>query len=146
MNYNINFDPYWVAGFVSGDGSFNVSLGKDPRNTTGFRVDSRFSVGLNSRDANLIENLAKFFNCGVIFTSQNRPVIHFTVGKLEDLTNVILPFFNNYPVLRKRRIKSLDFFYFCRIISLVKNKEHLTENGIKKIQEIVFNMNQRRTP
>ena len=51
-------NPYWVAGFVSGDGSFSVTVGKDARNNTGFRVDPRFSVGLNSRDANLIENLA----------------------------------------------------------------------------------------
>ena len=65
------------------------------------------------------------------------------MGKLGDITNVILPFFDNYPV---QGVKSLDFFDFSRIISLVNNKEHLTENGFKKIQKIVFNMNQRRTP
>jgi LAGLIDADG endonuclease len=136
-------NPYWVAGFVSGDGSFSVTVCKDTRNNTGFRVDPRFSVGLNSRDANLIENLAKIFNCGVIFISKDRPVIHFTVGKLGDITNVILPIFYNYPV---QGVKSLDFFDFSRIISLVNNKEQLTENGFKKIQKIVLNMNQRRTP
>ena len=72
-------NPYWVAGFVSGDGSFSVTVGKDARNNTGFRVDPRFSVGLNSRDANLIENLAKFFNCGVIFTPPYRWKIQFSV-------------------------------------------------------------------
>jgi hypothetical protein len=102
-------NPYWIAGFVSGDGSFSVHVGKDDRIKTGFRVDPRFSVGLHSRDANLIENLANFFNCGVIFSPKDRPVIHFTVGKLSDITKVILSFFDNYPV---QGIKILDFSDF----------------------------------
>jgi hypothetical protein len=67
-------NPLWVAGFVSGDGSFFAHVSKDSKHKIGYRVDPGFSVGLNSRDTDLIENLAKFFDCGVIFNYKDRPV------------------------------------------------------------------------
>ena len=37
-------DPMWVAGFVSGEGSFNISIGESPNTKTGYKVGVRFQM------------------------------------------------------------------------------------------------------
>ena len=63
------------------------------------------------------------------------------ITKYSDIVNVIIPFFNNYPILG---MKSLDFEDFKKVCSIVKSKKHLTPEGIKTILEIKSNMNQNR--
>ena len=64
-------NPYWVAGFTSGDGSFNIKISNSSTNKTpkigdfwgsGSRVQLRFAIGLNIREKELISGLAKYFN------------------------------------------------------------------------------------
>lgn len=53
----------------------------------------------------------------------------------------IIPFFRKYPLHGTKR---LDFEDFCKIIELVKNKEHLTNKGIEEIIKIQSGMNRNR--
>jgi len=55
-------NPYWVAGFTSGDGSFNIKISNSSTNKVGRRVQLRFAIGLNIREKELISGLAKYFN------------------------------------------------------------------------------------
>ena len=57
------------------------------------------------------------------------------------MNDFIIPHFKLYPVIG---LKSLDFKDFCKIVELIKNKDHLTETGLKQIVEIQVSMNQRR--
>ena len=34
----------WVAGFVSGEGSFNISIGESPNTKTGYKEGVRFQM------------------------------------------------------------------------------------------------------
>ena len=54
------------------------------------------------------------------------------------IQNKVIPFFEKYPVLG---VKSLDFHDFKNVAKLVKNKEHLTSEGLSKILTIVAKMN-----
>lgn len=47
--------PYWIAGFVSGDGSFNI---KTTKVRTG-KVQLRFAVNLHIREEEVIKGLAR---------------------------------------------------------------------------------------
>ena len=53
----------------------------------------------------------------------------------------IISFFLKYPI---HGIKALDFSDFCRIGSLIKEKEHLTEQGLAKVESIKSGMNTKR--
>ena len=57
-------DPFWVAGFISGDGSFNVVI--IPKNSTTLRIGGivslNFQVCLNIRDEEVIKGLFYYFN------------------------------------------------------------------------------------
>ena len=133
-------NPYWIAGFVSGDGSFNVSISKS-KTKLGFTLAPSFSVNLHQREEDLITNLFKYFNCGTITKNEIAIKVQFRVRSLLPILNIILPFFSTYKI---EGIKKLDFEDFFKIVQLIKNQEHLTEKGLNQIREIISNMNQRR--
>lgn len=75
-------------------------------------------------------------DCGNIY--QKEQVFDFRVRKFQDIVNKIIPFFKNYPIVG---VKALDFAYFCRVTEIMKNKAHLTQEGIKEIKKITAGMN-----
>lgn len=62
-------------------------------------------------------------------------------SKFSDIYNIVIPFFDKYPILG---IKSLNFLDFKSVAEIMKNKEHLTSEGFKKIELINSTMNLRR--
>jgi len=75
-------------------------------------------------------NLINYFNCGKLYKNNN--CFNLTIRKfaaaLQDTK--IIPFFLNYPIIGH---KFLDYQDFCKIGYLIKEKKHLTIDGIKKI-------------
>jgi hypothetical protein len=40
---------------------------------------------------------------------------YYTVSKLEDLCNIIIPHFKSYPLLTKKHI---DYILFCKVVNI----------------------------
>ena len=51
-------DPYWVTGFVDGEGTFAIKIYSSKTNV-GFAVQLRFRIPQHERDSKLIELLIK---------------------------------------------------------------------------------------
>jgi len=132
-----------VAGFTSGDGSFHIKTSKSATTKLGTRVQLRFSVGLDIREKLLITDLVKFFNLQdfdkYIYTTEN--AVNFQITNFTDIMNIIIPFFEQYPI---EGIKKLDYVDFKTVGDLMLNKEHLTQSGLDKIIKIQSNMNRSR--
>jgi hypothetical protein len=79
--------------------------------------------------------LQSYFGVGSIFISNNHEYATLSVRSTEDLTNVIIPHFDKYPLLTQ---KQADFLLFKLAIELIKNKEHLTKDGMHKILSIKY--------
>lgn len=157
-------DPFWVSGFTSGDGSFHIKaynyedmLHSDIRNRKS--VELRFSINLNIREKDLIKGLAIFFksyntkvsnseyaNISVKQRAINIFILEKSVGlqitKISDINNIIIPFFEKYPI---EGIKSLDFYDFKKAALIVKNKEHLISEGFNNILKLKLSMNKNRS-
>lgn len=73
----------------------------------------------------------------VVFKHSENAVV-FKVTKFSDLTRDIIPFFSKYPILG---VKFKDFHDFCELADIMKEKGHLTEQGLKKICLIRDRMN-----
>jgi hypothetical protein len=58
--------------------------------------------------------------------------------KFQDIFEKIIPLFDKYPI---KGIKALDYSDFKKVANLMYNKEHLTEEGLSKINSIKLNMN-----
>ncbi len=133
-------DPNWLSGFVSGEGNFFVNV-LNSKTTVGKQVILMFSISQHSRDANLLRSICDFLNCGNYYPRSNREEGNYTVTKFSDIEQIIKPFFKTYQVLG---VKSLDYSDFCEVIEIIKAKEHLTEQGLAKIEKIKSRMNTKR--
>ena len=83
-----------------------------------------------------MRSLIELLKCGKIF--KNREAFDFKVYKLSDILNKIIPFFKKYPILG---MKALDFDDWCKVAELMKNKMHLTAEGLEAIRQIKAGMN-----
>ena len=62
----------------------------------------------------------------------------YRVTKFENIMNIVIPFFQKHKI---EGIKAKDFEDWCRVAELIKNKMHLTEEGLEQIRKIKANMN-----
>ena len=129
-------DPNWLAGFTTGEGCFYIKISKSSSHIIGFNVQLAFQLTQHNKDELLLRSLIEFFNSGSIF--KNGDSLVFKVTKFSDLHNKIVPFFKDYPILGA---KSNDFFDWITALNLMKNKAHLTEEGLKSIQILKAGMN-----
>lgn len=95
INYTEDLNPNWIAGFSSGEGCFlaNISTAKATNtNKTGQTTQLIFKISQHRRDKNLLELIAKFMNCGAVY-SQSKNAFVFQVGrpKFVDI-NKLFPF------------------------------------------------------
>lgn len=134
-------DPSWVAGFVSGDGTFIISIfNRDTKTRPGVRL--MFKITQHSRDEVLLKSLVNSLGCGRYYAaSSNYNHGEFVVSNLSDVTGKIIPFFDKYPI---GGAKALDFEDFKRVAELMENKAHLTEQGLSQIRSIKSKMNHLR--
>lgn len=116
--------PQWLVGFVDGEGCFYLKITKTRK------VSLVFSITQDSRDSFLFNVIKDYLGCGVIEKVSTRPnEVNLVVYGLDDLVLKIIPIFENSLISQKY----IDFNFFKEVSSLMLNKEHLTEEGFKKI-------------
>jgi len=134
-NLNIN---HWLAGFVSGEGCFFIHTSKSKTHKLGISVALNFFVVQNIRDSYLLESFAHIFGCGNFNIVEKSGIVSFSVRNLSDITDKIIPFFEEYNI---QGVKAKDFNDFKKVSILMKSKLHLTKEGLDKILLIKSGMN-----
>ena len=87
---------YYFAGFVDGEGSFNVSLKRNSSHQTGWQLEPSFNV--SQKDRVILALLKQHLGCG---TLRERPdgVVYYEVRNIRALQEVVVPFFERYRFL-----------------------------------------------
>nr|AYE93323.1 LAGLIDADG homing endonuclease [Termitomyces sp.]AYE93324.1 LAGLIDADG homing endonuclease [Termitomyces sp.] len=139
-------DPFWISGFTSGEGSFQV-LVRNSKN----ELFTRFSIHLHIRDLEVLKAISTYFNPCLCrgkgkFTEKKVTLTEksaqLQISKFSDINDIIIPFFNKHPILG---MKSLDFIDFKKVCYILKYKEHLTSTTVfNQIIEIKSGMNLNR--
>lgn len=132
-------NPYWFAGFTSGDGSFSVEILKSSSHKIGYQVILKFLIIQHSRDLELLKCFISFLGGG--FIKERTSISGFFVVKLSLITDKLIPLFHKYPIIGN---KNKDFLDFCQIAELMNSNAHKTREGIDKILEIKSGMNTKR--
>ena len=141
FKYILNEKPFWLTGFVDGEGCFYVKITK-ARTVTGYQISLSFSISQHIRDELLLTRLIDNLGCGKIEKVTTRPnAITFVVYKFSDINNKIIPFFKKYPL---QGIKSMDYNDFCKIAKIMEDKSHLTPKGLKRIKSLKSGLNKGR--
>jgi hypothetical protein len=129
-------DSGWIAGFATAEGCFFVNIQKSVTTKSGVNIQLEFNISQHKRDEQLVANLVKFLGCGNIYTKGN--ICRFRVTNFTDIIIKILPFFKVNFILGE---KLKDFEDFCKVVIIMKDKNHLTQKGLDQIREIKARMN-----
>lgn len=127
---------------MEGSGCFTIKIKKNPKCKTGWDVVASFQVGLHKKDVVLINKFKSFRplrGTGVgSINKLSENSIQYRVSSLKDLTNVVIPHFDEYSLISQKRA---DFELFKSAVDLMNRGEHLTIEGLIKIVSIRASMN-----
>ena len=126
-----NLNPWFISGFVDGEGCFLISVVRNNKLKSEWRVYSVFKITLHKKDLPLLEQIKAYFGVGNIYKSGSE-AIEYSVTSVIDLA-VIIDHFDNYPLITQ---KQGDYLLFKRVVNIINNKEHLTISGLQKILSI----------
>lgn len=129
---------YFLAGFVEGEGSFNVSLRKKSDYKVGWQVVMSFNV--SQKDPSILMLLQKQLDCGIIKIRRKDNLHSFDVTNPQDIIHKIIPYFYKFPVLSSS--KKTNFAIFCKIAKLMDKGEHRNWKGLRKILKLREKINE----
>jgi hypothetical protein len=131
-------DCWFITGLADAESSFIVSIVRDNTRSIGYNIQVSFELGLNSKDKDLLEKIRNKFGAGNIFHNINDNTYKYKVSKINEINNIIIPHFKRYYLITQKRI---DFELFSRIVEIIRNKEHLTTQGLQKIVNLKATLN-----
>ena len=135
---SITLHPQWVTGFSDGEACFSIDISKVKDHTLGWKVTPVFSIGIHSKDLVLLQKIQSFFNGAGKIYFINDYMIYYRIKSIKDLIKYVIPHFDKYPLLTKKRA---DFLLFKQIIDLMTCKKHLTIEGLLEIVSIKASLN-----
>jgi len=139
----------WITGFVDGEGCFSIHFVRQAERLgrrgyrTGYQVAHEFAVTQGARSVKCLHLLKRHFGVGQVYLNRrhdnHKEDLHrFSVVRRHDLMNVIIPFFEKYPL---RTSKLNDFTKFAECVRLMNLNVHLSPRGVVRIAEITETMN-----
>ena len=143
----------WVLGFVDGEGCFSIGLTRQAGGVnrvgyrTGWQVSHSFVVVQGARSLSALRGLREFFGVGALYVNRRADnhkehLWQYVVNSRDDLREVIIPFFERFPLKTNKRS---DFERFKQCIDLCAVGHHLTREGVAEIAEILQTMNHQKS-
>ena len=85
---------------------------------------------MHEMESGLTQSIQDFFGGIGCVSKPTKTTAEFRVSSLKELADVIIPHFDNYPLITK---KFADYMLFKEIVLLMLKKEHNTLEGLQKI-------------
>jgi len=148
MNDNERLNDF-IAGFVSGEGCFFVTIQRGHTYTP--QVICGFSLKVRADDLELIRTIWRALDfAGNIHhisakryrynwdSVQRHDSVLLIARKLEELTNNIIPFFDKYPLHGQKR---RNYEIWKEVVQMMERGEHRAAEGFEKILALKDEMN-----
>lgn len=129
---------FYLAGFVEGEGSFNVSLRRKPDYKVSWQVVMSFNV--SQKDPTILYLLQEELGCGIIKIRKIDNLFSYDTTNPKDIIQKVIPYFQKYPLISDSKQK--NFFIFCEIAQLMEKGEHRNLKGLKRILELRETINE----
>src|SRR3990167_4331186 len=123
---------FFLAGFVEGEGSFNISLRKKADYRVNWQVVMSFNV--SQKDPTILYLLQKELGCGIIKVRKIDNLHSYDATNPKDIIQKVIPYFQKYQVQSVSKKK--NFSIFCAIAQLMEKGEHRNSIGLRKILEL----------
>lgn len=131
----LKIDPWFWTGFIDAEGSFLITIRKSKTHKLGWMVELGFQMGLHERDFNLLLLFQQALGVGKIHSSLKKA--NFVIATANNLTNLV----NHLKIYPLCTQKAADFYLIEQALELVKNKLHLTVDGLNKLVNIKAALN-----
>jgi hypothetical protein len=125
-------NPYYITGFVDGEGCFLINIVKRSDQILGFNVNLVFKLKLHSRDIELLKGIRNTLGQIGNITIRKDSYVEFIVSSKKDI-EILIKHFESYPLLTQ---KWSDYQLFKQTFILLasrQNKQHLKMEGLNKI-------------
>jgi hypothetical protein len=126
---------HYIAGFVDGEGSFNVPIRRSIDRGLPFRVSLSFNVSQVGPEAPSL--LKSVFGVGTT-RARGDGVWYFEITKPAELEARVFPFFDRFPL---RLAKCCDLGVFRQITAMVQAGRHLSVDGFIEVLALRAPMN-----
>jgi hypothetical protein len=103
---------------------------------TNWRVNSAFLIKLHVKDILILEKIKNTLGVGTI-RKTGINIVTYTVESFRELL-VIIDHFDKYPLIT---CKVSDYLLFKQCFEIIKQKEHLTNEGILKLVNLKSSLN-----
>jgi len=123
---------HFLAGFVEGEGSFNVSLRRKADYKVSWQVVMSFNV--SQKDPSILRILNKELNCGIIKVRRKDLLYSYDVTNPQDIIQRVIPYFQRFSLLSESKRK--NFAIFCKIARIMDKGGHKNLSGLRKILEL----------
>ena len=127
---------WYLAGFVDGEGSFNVSFRPRRDYKMPWKVSLCFNI--SQRDPVILSFYKKHLECGTM-RQRRDGVWYYEVNNLNAIISNVIPFFERFGFLSAK--KKRDFAKFKQLAQILADGAHQTEAGVRRILEIRSDMN-----
>jgi hypothetical protein len=137
-NQQERLDSY-ISGYVDGEGSFSVSVQRNPTCRVGFQLIPEFHVSQNGDRAQVLELIRTRLGCGYIKPNSRRDrALVLVVRNREALLGQVVPFFERSPMLSA---KQTDFEKFARVVRGMALGHYRTAAGFSELLGLALSMN-----
>ena len=138
MNQNFKLSPGYISGLAQTDGSFFCSVIVSTKHRFGIQFRPKFTITADLDSKYVLDNIAQYFGCGKVLTNLKTHSAEYQVERIEDLHNIIIPHFLNYPVFCA---KLHAFNLLVQIVLNLKNKDKRTVEGRIELLKMALSMN-----
>ena len=129
----------YIAGYVDGEGSFSISVQRNPSCRIGLQLVREFHVSQNGDRAQVLELIRQRLGCGYIKPNSKRDrALVFVVRDRRALLESVIPFFERTPLISSKRA---DFEKFAQIVRAMAERRHLAPTGFRELLDLALSMN-----
>ncbi len=123
---------------MDGESCFCVALKNQRSAKVRWVLDPVFHVTQHSVNKEILYDLQKMFNCGIVIKKYGQPdTMQFIVQSRKELVEKIIPFFKKYNLITKKK----DFEIFAEAVESLDQHKHANKKEFIKILKKVFTMN-----
>ena len=127
----------WIVGFIDGEGCFHIGISKHPQVKFQHQILPELTVVQHKRDIALLHRIRSTMRCGVVRQNHGDRYC-WRVRNIKNLAEIIVPFFETHSLKSK---KSIEFHKFAKVVRMMQDKKHLTEEGFQRIVKLASEMN-----
>src|SRR5579864_2747818 len=129
----------YIAGYVDGEGSFSVTVNRNPTSRFKLQLVPELHVSQNGDRREVLDLIQKRLDCGYIKRNGRKDrVMVFVVRRRHDLLTKVIPFFERNSLISS---KQKEFETFAQVVRAMAAGDHLGELGFRHVLELGLSMN-----